>query len=362
MKQLFFFLILFNFSILNAQIEDVISLSAFPGDLAINDNDLYFTNYWSGNNKISKIDLTENEPTISDILTISSISGFCIQVYGNDLYYSSPTEGTIYKIDITDTSMTPTVVVTGLNGPYYIALNGNDLYISQGFSSGSPEPGYKISKIDITESSPTVVDVITQGLSGPAGMVFHGNDLYIANAFGARYISKIDITNSESNLITIASGLSRPTDMLVKDDILYICGSSAGKIYKIDLTETVPEVITLVDFNTIINGIDIKGDFLYATLDNPKKIIRFDVNQPLLSTNEFHVENNKKRVFPNPSNAFIQIYDLNEVENYKVYNILGIEVLNGIISNTKKINIQNLTNGLYFLKLESENLIKFIKK
>ncbi|MCD9583867.1 hypothetical protein [Tenacibaculum maritimum] len=57
-----------------------------------------------------------------------------------------------------------TSVITGLNSPRALVLNGKDLYIAE---SG----GNKISKIDITEASPTLIDVVT-GLSSPTALAF----------------------------------------------------------------------------------------------------------------------------------------------------------------------------------------------
>ena len=33
----------------------------------------------------------------------------------------------------------------------------------------------------------------------------------------------------------------------------------------------------------------------------------------------------------------------------------------GVVSSTNKIDIQNLTNGIYFLKFDGGNTLKFIK-
>ena len=41
---------------------------------------------------------------------------------------------------------------------------------------------------------------------------------------------------------------------------------------------------------------------------------------------------------------------------------MGAEVLKGSINFNENIEIQHLKRGLYFLKLENENPIKFIKK
>ena len=80
-----------------------------------------------------------------------------------------------------------------------------------------------------------------------------------------------------------------------------------------------------------------------------------------MSTNEFELENNIK-LFPNPSSELIQISGLKENENYRIYNISGSEIKNGIVSNNEQIDIRNFSNGLYFLKFDNGNTIKFIKK
>ena len=67
-------------------------------------------------------------------------------------------------------------------------------------------------------------------------------------------------------------------------------------------------------------------------------------------------------IYPNPSNDFIQLSSLSQIDNYVIYNTLGIQVSSGIISNNERIDIQNLTNGIYFLKLDNGSTLKFIKK
>ncbi|OEK07655.1 hypothetical protein A8C32_16885 [Flavivirga aquatica] len=75
-------------------------------------------------------------------------------------------------------------------------------------------------------------------------------------------------------------------------------------------------------------------------------------------------QSNFKNVFlsPNPSNNFIKLSGLVKSENYKVYDYLGKELLRGSIENKEKIDVQNLKNGLYFMKFQNGNIIKFIKK
>lgn len=85
-------------------------------------------------------------------------------------------------------------------------------------------------------------------------------------------------------------------------------------------------------------------------------------NQSTLSTNDIAFIKNDYTLFPNPSSEFIQLTGLTVKENYKIYNILGSEIKNGTISNNEQINIRNFTNGLYFLKFDNGNSIKFIKQ
>ncbi|ALJ06822.1 ubiquitin [Pseudalgibacter alginicilyticus] len=70
----------------------------------------------------------------------------------------------------------------------------------------------------------------------------------------------------------------------------------------------------------------------------------------------------KLALFPNPSTEFIQLLGLNASKHYSIHNVLGIKIYSGMLNSNQKINISNFSNGVYFLKLENENTIKFIKK
>lgn len=66
-------------------------------------------------------------------------------------------------------------------------------------------------------------------------------------------------------------------------------------------------------------------------------------------------------LYPNPASEFIQISGLTDTEKYKLYNVLGEEVLRGEISENKKIDIKSVTKGIYFLKFEKGKTFKFVK-
>ena len=81
----------------------------------------------------------------------------------------------------------------------------------------------------------------------------------------------------------------------------------------------------------------------------------------LLNVVDFEQKSSIK-LHPNPSTNFIKIEGLTKAENYKLFNALGVLVTSGDVSNNEKIDIKNLTNGVYFLKLDKQQSIKIIKR
>ncbi|MGJ8594054.1 MAG: T9SS type A sorting domain-containing protein [Aquaticitalea sp.] len=70
----------------------------------------------------------------------------------------------------------------------------------------------------------------------------------------------------------------------------------------------------------------------------------------------------KKTLVPNPSTDYFQISGLFEHQQIAIYNVLGAKVKSGFISQNEKVDVRNLSNGLYFLKLNDGNTLKFYKK
>lgn len=66
---------------------------------------------------------------------------------------------------------------------------------------------------------------------------------------------------------------------------------------------------------------------------------------------------NSVYIYPNPSNNIINIYSTNELyDNYVIIDLIGKEVMRGNLKSEKnKLDITNLKNGLYFLKIEGIN-------
>jgi len=69
------------------------------------------------------------------------------------------------------------------------------------------------------------------------------------------------------------------------------------------------------------------------------------------------------KLYPNPSKNSLTISGLKTKQTYSVYTILGTKVFSGNLSqNNNTIDVQELSSGLYILKLEGlKKAMKFTK-
>jgi len=63
------------------------------------------------------------------------------------------------------------------------------------------------------------------------------------------------------------------------------------------------------------------------------------------------------KLYPNPANDFIKIEHKKAINNITIYNITGqiIKTIKASNSNSAKINIMNLNDGLYYIRVSTEN-------
>jgi len=78
-----------------------------------------------------------------------------------------------------------------------------------------------------------------------------------------------------------------------------------------------------------------------------------------LNTNEESLKSIK--LYPNPTTDYISIKSLNTQDNYTIYDVLGKKVNSGQLLIDSKISVAQLEKGIYFLKLENYEILRFIK-
>lgn len=98
--------------------------------------------------------------------------------------------------------------------------------------------------------------------------------------------------------------------------------------------------------------------------------IYFDFNPPIFTNVVFteivdvlsleEKQLNSISIYPNPTYSFININSNVIIEKIKIYDINGREI-KSIDGNVKRLSIENMSKGIYFLKIESKNK-SFVKK
>lgn len=135
----------------------------------------------------------------------------------------------------------------------------------------------------------------------------------------------------------------------------------------------------------IFDSINSKGQFSYSISEKDQILINdtiknnayiyFDFNSPIITNYTYNSnilnldiieKSNYFQVTPNPTNSTITIKIENSIlKKYEIYDVLGNLIMNDTFdykSNIKTISVQNLTNGMYFLKVNGSYTIKIIKE
>ncbi|KAA5823616.1 T9SS type A sorting domain-containing protein [Algibacter amylolyticus] len=146
--------------------------------------------------------------------------------------------------------------------------------------------------------------------------------------------------NGLDNLTSVARNLNINTNIELEE--YCAIGSLIG--------DTDPGQISEAEYNVFNNGYNPT----YTEIQGTTTCSTLSVNT--------EVKNSSIRIFPNPSNNFIQISGISETLSYSLYDTLGKAVKQGSISNNEKININSLPKGLYYLNIGNTIYKKVITK
>lgn len=127
-----------------------------------------------------------------------------------------------------------------------------------------------------------------------------------------------------------------------------IIAETTEDIFSNKLTDILPSTIYYIrSYVTTVNGT------FYGSLSTVD------------TSTQSNIEVNLKvriKTYPNPSTSFISLAGLMDTKNYIIYNMRGKELARGSVSFNNKIDVRFLDDGLYLLKLEDFEIIKFIKE
>jgi hypothetical protein len=89
---------------------------------------------------------------------------------------------------------------------------------------------------------------------------------------------------------------------------------------------------------------------------------------PRTTYNESNSKDTKEIIslFPNPAQNFIQIDTKNMYEKssytYNIYDLMGNKLIRGSLSESKSINIELLSNGIYLIKIFKDSDLLEVQK
>ena len=186
--------------------------------------------------------------------------------------------------------------------------------------------------------------------------------------FGCSSLTSVTLPNS---LTSIAGGAFQNCSALSSLTLPNSLTSIAGFTFSgcSGLTEvTVAWQTPLVISSNVFDGLTLSGITLkvpegeIATYEAAAVWQDFSVEVNTLSTNENSLLNPSFFINPNPASYSIAVSGLKQTATYKLYNVLGAKIMKGTLSVNAKIEIEQLTNGVYFLKINNGTTLRFIKK
>jgi hypothetical protein len=83
----------------------------------------------------------------------------------------------------------------------------------------------------------------------------------------------------------------------------------------------------------------------------------YELSNITLSTQDFNVNDLSFKVYPNPVDSILKT---DQIGDYTIFNLNGKKVIE--VTNTSEINVQNLSRGIYLIKNENGNALKFVKR
>jgi hypothetical protein len=352
MKYFIFFYFICSFSI-TAQISNFWSVYKIQ-DFIFDGDVMYYVSQGDaggGSGFVARTDFSDATPTI-EYLVNNILYPRAITFDANYIYYTTGSK--IYKIPKNVPTPTPILIYSGQLQCKALYLKNDELYLGE---------INKVSKINVTVTNPTKYDLVT-GLSDIVlSFTEYNNELYFS--YGGN-VSKINFnTNTPASTSVISNLTSKIYGMDFNSNFLYLEQTAINtnqRFLKFDILNLNLGFESInIGFSNAGVGFKFKGNDLYFGRPISNMIYKYE-NITTLSLDEFIFKKQILKIYPNPSSDFLNVSDLKELKNYKIFDTNGVLVESGEVSSSKEINIQNLSSGLYHLSIDDVGYYKFIKK
>ena len=322
------------------QVTDVLTNFNAAGlsNLTFKSNFIYFNSYVE--KKVYRFDYTVTNPTVELVYQFSENPNF-VHIENGNLFVGVENPYKTYKIDLNTDNFTAQFLAN-VAGPM-VQLN-NDLYIGQYSAS-------KIVKINLTTS------VQTDLLVGykPNFFTVCENKLYFTSNY-TNSLYKYDVYSG--TLDTVLSNLNYASGIVMNEDLLFICESSASSISIYSNPSFQLQSLVSLQPNSWPNGAILIGNDLFFIQTIAGKISKMPITT-FLGNSDFIIQDPKIKIYPNPSAEVINIDSKYIFEKYSIYDNGGKLIQNETLINNK-INVSDLSKGQYILMLD-KNAHPFIK-
>jgi len=100
------------------------------------------------------------------------------------------------------------------------------------------------------------------------------------------------------------------------------------------------------------------GDPIQASLD----IDNIQARNSNLEVVDLQLLNKGVRIAPNPASDYLTVSGLEAAARFDIYDLSGRLMTQGLVYDKQNIDVQQLLSGIYFLKLETGAVLKFVKR
>jgi antitoxin component HigA of HigAB toxin-antitoxin module len=247
-----------------------------------------------------------------------------LNIYVFEKYYDNTNDYEFLRLDITKIAATSTqertLLFTATNDIYTnIAYHDNYIYFFDKGVLGINS--HKIVRVSANQGSLAVEEVKNE-LNYPNALNVIGNHLYYTEDGGIFFI---DLATNDFQTTTVLEEL---------------VDADENWLYPEKMTVTTSGIIYFMEFYS--------SKIYQLTLAHVGVATMLDISENLY-------------VYPNPANKSIVVHGVNGQQEYTVLTINGQIVYKGLICNHQDVDLQHLVSGVYFIRVGTSSVMKFVK-